>query len=151
MFQRSQHVYAIHIGHEHVEKDYARVTTLSSKKPSFTVAGNENSITQAQQYSGICLRNKLAVINNQNHIVAHTCHRLVLLSRSIERGLNLLCVGTDWLYLRSKGFTKVSGRFYVPNSLRLKIPGLCASCWTRRKLFLTWAGPVQVWKRTLQI
>jgi hypothetical protein len=58
------------IGHEHVEKDYAGATTLSSKKPSFAVAGNENSITQAQQYSGICLRNKLTVINNQNHIVA---------------------------------------------------------------------------------
>jgi hypothetical protein len=53
------------------EKDYARVTTLSSKKPSFSVAGNENSITQAQQYSGI------TVINNQNHIVAHKGHVLV--------------------------------------------------------------------------
>ena len=46
------------------------MTTLSSKKSSFTVAGNENSITQAQQYSGICLRNKLTVINNQNNIIA---------------------------------------------------------------------------------
>ena len=44
-------LYTIHIGHEHVEKNDARVTTLSSKKPGFAVAGNENSITQAQQYS----------------------------------------------------------------------------------------------------
>src|ERR1700675_4393796 len=78
LLQRSQHVYAIHIGHEHVEKDYARIATLSSKKPSFAVAGNENSITQAQQYSGICLRNKLTVINNQNNIIAHKRHRSLL-------------------------------------------------------------------------
>src|SRR6202790_602064 len=78
LFQRSEHVYAIHIGHEHVEKDYAWVATLSSKKPSFAVAGNENSITQAQRYSGICLRNKLTVINNQNNIIAHKRHRSLL-------------------------------------------------------------------------
>src|ERR1700694_453656 len=95
LLQLSQHLCTIHVGYEHIQKDYARVTTLSSKKPSFTVAGNENSITQAQQYSRICLRNKLTVINNQNHIVAHTDHRLILLSRSIERIPNLLCVGKD--------------------------------------------------------
>ena len=54
------------------------MTTLSGKKPSFTVAGNENSITQAQQYSGICLRNKLTVINNQNYIVAQKVTVLIV-------------------------------------------------------------------------
>jgi DNA replication protein DnaC len=34
------------------------------------------SITQSQQYSAICLRNKLTVINNQNHIGAHNGQRL---------------------------------------------------------------------------
>jgi hypothetical protein len=39
------------------------------------VAGNENSITQAQQYPRICLRSKLAVVNNQNHVVVQKGHR----------------------------------------------------------------------------
>ena len=76
------------------------MTTLSSKKSSFAVAGNKNSITQAQQYSGICLCNELTVINKTPLPTEATVRILLGYESSIERGPESIMRWYSWPYLR---------------------------------------------------